>query len=323
MVIYAHYWANAENSWPLLRFTFTGVDLFFVLSGFVFAPYFSSKPLRTGAFALRRFFRIYPAYLLALLTYFGIKLANGQELAYWWQHLLFVFLQSREMAFYYNAAFWSLPSEIEFYLLLPLLGWFCRKRFSYFVVLIGTSLVMRVVIGYASDRDTQNLVYIGLHHLPGMLVEFLLGVCAWRVFELGLRGVTRALLFTAGGLLWLELAAVFAAAGDARLDDSLLRGQISWLASLAFAMMVAACVGARVRVPPQLIWAAMWAGRLSYGCYLFHSAALQVLKPHASFFEALDVTFAAALLTLFWAWLCYQLWENPWRKYGRTLGSAQ
>ena len=320
MVVYAHYWAGADNSWPLLRFTFTGVDLFFVLSGFVFAPYFFGKPLRTGAFALRRFFRIYPAYLLALLVYFGLKLANGQELVYWWQHLLFVYLQSREMAFYYNAAFWSLPSELEFYLLLPLLARVCQKRFGYFLVLIVVALVIRVVIGYASDRYAQNLAYIGMHHLPGMLVEFLLGVCAWCVFERGLRGVTRVLLFAAGLLLWVVLAAVFAEAGDASLDASLLRGQMSWLAALAFALMVTACVGTWACVPPLLIWAAMWAGRLSYGCYLFHSAALQVLRPYASFFGVVDVTFAAALLTLLAAWLSYRWWENPWRKFGRSLG---
>lgn len=323
MVVYAHYWAGDNIAWPLLRFSFTGVDLFFVLSGFVFAPYFSGKPLRTGAFALRRFFRIYPAYWLALLTYFGIKLANGQALAYWWQHLLFAYLQSREMAFYYNAAFWSLPSELEFYLLLPLLAWFCHKRAGAFAALLVVALVMRAGLGYASDRDTQNLAYIAMHHLPGMGVEFLLGVCAWRVFALKLRRVTRALLLAAGCALWLVLAAVFAGAGDAGLDNSLLRGQMSWLAAVAFALIVAACAGPWGRVHPLLVWVALWAGRLSYGSYLFHSAALQVLQPHASFFGAVEVTFAAALLTLFVAWLSYQGWENPWRKFGRALGSRQ
>ncbi len=323
MVIYAHYWSGADSSWGVLRFTFTGVDLFFVLSGFVFAPYFFGRPLQVGAFAVRRFFRIYPAYLLALLTYFGIKLANGQALAYWWQHLLFAYLQSREMAFYYNAAFWSLPSEIEFYLLVPLLARFCSRRPAGLAALFVTALVMRALLGYASDRETQNLAYIAMHHLPGMLVEFLLGVGAWRVFKQGLNGWTRAVLFVAGFALWLVLAAVFAKMGDARLDDSLLRGHMSWLAALAFALMVAACLGAWLRVHPLLIWAALWAGRLSYGCYLFHWAALQVLTPYALFFGALDVTFAAALLTLFVAWLSYQLWENPWRKFGRSLGTRQ
>ena len=321
MVIYAHYWAGADSSWRMLRFTFTGVDLFFVLSGFVFAPYFFGKPLQIGAFAIRRFFRIYPAYLLALLTYFGIKLASGQELSYWWQHLLFAHLQSREMAFYYNAPFWSLPSELEFYLLLPLLARFCSKHSRGLAALFVTALVMRALLGYASDREAQNLAYITMHHLPGILVEFLLGVCAWRMVTLGLRAMTRAVLFVAGFSLWLVLAAVFAEMGDARLDDSLLRGHISWLAALAFALMVAACLGAWVRVHPWLIWASVWAGRLSYGCYLFHSAALQVLTPHALFFGALDVTFAAALLTLFVAWLSYRLWENPWRQFGRSLGT--
>ena len=65
MVVFAHYGVVPGASWAVSRFTFTGVDLFFVLSGFVFAPYFFGKQVAWRGFAIKRFFRIYPAYFLA------------------------------------------------------------------------------------------------------------------------------------------------------------------------------------------------------------------------------------------------------------------
>jgi peptidoglycan/LPS O-acetylase OafA/YrhL len=248
-----------------------------------------------------------------------------------WQHLVFAYLQSREMAFYYNPVFWSLPSEVEFYLLLPLLAWFCRARTRNFVALVLGALVMRVLIGHASDAATQNSAYIWMHHLPGMLLEFLLGAGAWWLSQRGLPGRVRALLLVGGVALWLVLANLFSQAGDAGIDASWARGQMGWLAALSFACLVAASMDASTSLssastslksaPPAVVWAALWAGRLSYGSYLFHIAALHLLQPYGKFFGIVDVTVAAALLTLLVSWLSYRLWENPWRKFGRKLAS--
>ncbi len=323
MVVYAHYWAGTDSSWPLLRFAFTGVDLFFVLSGFVFAPYLFGKPLAPGAFAVRRFFRIYPAYFLALLIYFGMAWGEGRELAYWWQHLVFAYLQSREMAFYYNPVFWSLPSEVEFYLLLPVLAWACAGRHKWVAALGLGALLLRIVLGYAANTQTQNSAYIWMHHLPGMLLEFLLGAAAWWLSERRLTGRVRALLLVLGLALWLALAAGFAAFGDAGINASLARGQMSWLAALAFAAMLVASIGHWQQAPTPLIDAAIWAGRLSYGSYLFHIAALRLLQPYTASLGHFRMTVAAALVTLLVAWLSYSLWENPWRKFGRSLAARR
>lgn len=43
LVVYTHFWALSPGSPSLLRFAHTGVDLFFVLSGYVFGPYFSEN----------------------------------------------------------------------------------------------------------------------------------------------------------------------------------------------------------------------------------------------------------------------------------------
>lgn len=333
MVVFAHYGVVPGESWAVSRFAFTGVDLFFVLSGFVFAPYFFGKPLAWAGFAIKRFFRIYPAYFLALLGYVFLKFLAGQPLVFVWEHLAFAHLQTREMAFYYNPVFWSLPSEVEFYVLLPLMAWACRGRWWVLGLLAVAALVLRVGLGVASDSPSQNGAFIALFHLPGLLIEFLLGVGAWRVAGLGLSRPKYAIIFIAGLALWTCLAVLFNLNSDAGIDAGWARGQLSWLAALGFACMVAATARPAGRVPletgrpwvgaPQgLVRLAIWAGRLSFGVYLFHTGALAVLAPYSAVFGGVPVALVALLLTGALAWASYVLCENPWRRFGRRWASS-
>jgi len=318
MVVYAHFHALAGVDVPLLRFAYTGVDLFFVLSGFVFAPYLFGAPLDPAAFAVRRFFRIYPAYLLAVLLYFALKWQAGEPLKYVWQHLTFAHVQSREMTFYYNPAFWSLPAEVEYYLALPLLALFSRGGAVRFAALVAVALGLRLAIGHASDPDAENRAFIWLHHLPGMGLEFMLGACAWVLAKrLGATPV-RLAVFGLGLAGWIALAALFAVQGDAGLNAGPLRGQISWLAALCFAAIVAATARPPAAAPPAAIRLALWAGRLSYGTYLLHIAALRIVQPRAETLGPTVATLLACALTLGGAWVLYTLWEDPWRRLGRA-----
>jgi peptidoglycan/LPS O-acetylase OafA/YrhL len=332
MVVYAHFWAFSGNDWLPLRFAHTGVDLFFVLSGFVFAPYLWGKALSPWAFAIRRFFRIYPAYVLALAVHIGLKLQAGQAPLHVWEHLTFWHVQSREMAFYYNPPFWSLPAEVEFYLLLPVLAWGLRHLRWGWAMALSAAVVLRGVLGYAGDQASQNLPYILNFHLPGMAVEFLLGAVAWRVAQMNLAWGWRTLLVLAGLTGWLVLAFWFGEVGDTGVESSMLKGQVGALAALCFAHMLAGSLGgpstSSTAQPGFALrtWraTATWAGKLSYGVYLFHMAALQ-LSQH--WHTTLKSSFPfgqqglALVVTLLLAWMCHLAWEEPWRRYGRRQAS--
>ena len=326
LVVYAHYWSFSGSDWLPMRFAHTGVDLFFVLSGFVFAPYLWGKPLSAPAFTLRRFFRIYPAYLLALGVYVALKLHSGHALQYLWQHLTFMQVQSREMAFYYNPPFWSLPAEVEFYLALPLLAWALRRLPRWgFGALLLLALAWRVWLGTQGDIALQDAAYILQFHLPGIAVEFLLGALAWRLGRTGLPLAWRVMLVLAGLALWWALALLFGQLGDAGINAGPLKGQMGWLAALCFALVLTGSLAqaGHPALPARAgFWQgmALWAGRLSYGVYLFHIAALQWAVPWK---DALAGRFPlghqglAVLLTLLMAWVAYTLWEEPWRRWGR------
>src|SRR4051812_26454241 len=74
-----HYIQLGHPDWlvPIGEFGWTGVDLFFVLSGFLIAGQLFRKmnmnePLSYSEFYLKRSLRIFPAYLAIVILYFSI-----------------------------------------------------------------------------------------------------------------------------------------------------------------------------------------------------------------------------------------------------------
>jgi peptidoglycan/LPS O-acetylase OafA/YrhL len=112
----------------LCKFGWTGVDLFFVLSGYLISSHLFAEVARTGHISLRtffikRFFRIIPAYLVVVAIYFCISYAREREaLAPLWKYLTFtqnLGLDIRTQRTFSHA--WSLCIEEQFYLCLPLI----------------------------------------------------------------------------------------------------------------------------------------------------------------------------------------------------------
>jgi peptidoglycan/LPS O-acetylase OafA/YrhL len=108
-------------------FGWTGVDLFFVLSGFLIGGQLFSKlarelPISYGEFYFKRFLRIVPAYLFVLALYLAIPgFKERSELPPLWRMLTFT--QNFGLDLTKEGAFshaWSLCIEEQFYLILPL-----------------------------------------------------------------------------------------------------------------------------------------------------------------------------------------------------------
>jgi len=94
-----------------------GVWLFFILSSFLLTYYFASKPEKTKSsiewinYFVRRFFRIYPLYVIVILIYYFLHI-NINDSTMLKQHLLLI--QGVQH-------FWTMPVETRYYLLLPLI----------------------------------------------------------------------------------------------------------------------------------------------------------------------------------------------------------
>src|SRR5579871_4908702 len=116
-------WTNSIS-----KFGWTGVDLFFVLSGYLiasqlFAEIAKRKTFSIEDFFLKRFFRIIPLYLVVVAIYFCLPFVREREsLAPLWKFLTFtqnLGLDLRTQGTFSHA--WSLCIEEQFYLSFPLI----------------------------------------------------------------------------------------------------------------------------------------------------------------------------------------------------------
>jgi peptidoglycan/LPS O-acetylase OafA/YrhL len=110
---------------PWVRFGWMGVDLFFVLSGFLIAGPLLRRPLQFdgrayGRFMARRLLRTVPAYLVVVAIYFAWPwLGESTSIRPLWRFLTFTFNLGLQLPTTFSHA-WSLSVEEQFYLVLPL-----------------------------------------------------------------------------------------------------------------------------------------------------------------------------------------------------------
>ncbi|MEO7495427.1 MAG: acyltransferase [Massilia sp.] len=119
----------------VVGFGWMGVDLFFVLSGYLIGwqllkPYTHGAQPSWGQFFARRAFRVLPAYLAVVAIYFAVPAVRESEgIAPLWQFLTFT--QNLFPDYFRNRALshiWSLCIEEHFYLLLPPVVWMLARR---------------------------------------------------------------------------------------------------------------------------------------------------------------------------------------------------
>jgi peptidoglycan/LPS O-acetylase OafA/YrhL len=120
----------------LLPFSFgqAGVPIFFVVSGFCIHLTFQQQRQSWPGFFIRRFFRIYPPYLAALVFVIflisansGFNFSNPAIWTQWLTHLFLLHNFRSDTFFGINGSFWSLAIEAQLYAVYPLLLFLVAK----------------------------------------------------------------------------------------------------------------------------------------------------------------------------------------------------
>ena len=328
MVLNSHYANFLFQGRGILNFMWTGVYLFFVITGFLFARYILYKDFEFLPYAIRRFFRIYPLYIFSLFIYYFITQNGPHKIYYFIKHIFFLntITCSKNEVFFFNPAYWSLPVEIEFYLVVPILA-FIRKRFTVklLLYLFPIFFLAKFLLALNASQNPLNIPAVIGIHIPGMMPEFSVGILLYVVYENFLKGKTirfayQLLIFLSGiGILSL-LCTFFVLYGDEGINQNLImRAFFSTFCAFGYALIILSCLLFFRDKQLKASNIFLFIGSISYGMYLFHNIfprftdrlGLHIHKGFAYFIYSVTV-FLIALL-------CNRFIENPLRNFGRKI----
>jgi len=340
-------WREPANAWLAgwPQTGWLGVDVFFVLSGFLITGILldtRAGPRYFVNFYARRILRIMPVYYLLLAVIFfllprvlpfesdGLRTIQARQ-AWLWTHLTNIgFVYHRKvwaLADWLDLThLWSLAVEEQFYLVWPLVVfWASRRRLAAVcVACVVGSLLLRVALWQADQRP--GAIYFPTPcRLDGLALGALVAVA---VRDRALAGLTTL----AGKAAWVAAVALAGLAiwrGGLQFSD-----RPTVVFGVTAASVLAAGVVAQVADPAsQSRWAAVLkhsglriAGKYSYGMYLFHNllyGPVDWLVPAAALRAAtrselagnllfLVVFVAACFGTAFLSWHAY---EKHWLAY--------
>jgi len=297
-VVYWHYVPSIADAAPgsLLAYlakagglAWSGVDLFFVLSGFFIGGILMrnrESPYLARVFYFRRACRILPLFLVAFAFYLLVAATWPAGASYErlvsssipeWTYLPFIqnwcMAAADDFGSPLLAVTWSLAVEEQFYLIAPLAFWLLPRRWLPWALLGLIAIVPTIRCSVGSMA--------GFALLPCRADALAIGcLLAWLVENGGLdwlRARPRLIAGTLGAVAIAALIYTKYAHGMRSVAFGLGRLHHSWLA-VGYAMLVAAVL---TWPESRLARACRWrplviAGTLSYGIYLFHGPVLHV-----------------------------------------------
>jgi peptidoglycan/LPS O-acetylase OafA/YrhL len=318
-----HHTAGAGATWSLLHRGNRGVDLFFVISGFLIVTLLLRAKAAQGTFSLpkfwgRRSLRILPVYYAVLGLYAALVYwleRNPVDRQAFFDHLpafatftsnWFVNLDNPRVIFYFA---WSLAAEEQFYLFWPwceryLRGWWPLLAASLALVLTqGWSMAVASLPPDQLPFPMRMLTSVPAAILLGVILAHLLHTArGFRLMQVlsGQRGSALGALALCA--LTLYLTPMWGAAADLIIAGALL-------------LLVSACVIRPDHDLAQILTLrpVAWIGRISYGMYLFHMLGVNVIRrvlAAASYSSAYLDFIGGTLVAILLAALSYRYFES-------------
>ncbi|MEU3494103.1 acyltransferase [Kitasatospora cineracea] len=295
-------WVVFPTAERLAAYTWTGVELFFIISGFVICM--SSWGRSLGDFFKSRVVRLYPAYWFAvLLTTAVLTLWPLVRRPLDLRDVLLnlTMLQEPFKVGSVDAVYWTLWVEMRFYLLFALVVWkgVTYRRVVAFCLLWTVASVL-VAAGRAPFADYLLM--------PEYSPYFVAGMAMYLMYRFG----PTLLLWGIVGTSWL-FSVHQVSLYSVNLSGGLGRPMGAWpavvLMTVAYLAMIALALG-------KLSWLrGRWltvAGALTYPLYLLHEhigwTAIRLLRHHLAPWPLVGALTAGMLLA---AWLVHRFVERP------------
>lgn len=305
---------------PLFQYGYLGVELFFIISGFVIALTLekSRSPLE---FLLRRFVRIWPALLFsAVVTFVLLNLSDApfaltrrQEWANFLPSLTLTPTRLWSGAFphvdFVTGVYWSLVIEIRFYIIAAILFWLLpSKNFARNLTIFAVAnsciwLLLRIVS--PGPAELYNTVLV-----PEFMPWFAAGALFYELYQ---DRISRHLAFVTLAVIFIPIC--ISNTHYAIISRSpLIASAIAFLFLAVFWLLIAKDGQVKVLASKPLLWI----GECSYSIYLFHYAVGMILISSISksigLFAQVSLALGASVLVLILGRLSFRFVENPSRR---------
>ena len=328
--------------------SYMGVDMLFIVSGFVlFLPVVVDGTIGdTRRYALRRAARIVPAFYAALVLSYAVASATGGPKlgpGAWLSHALFLHAEAHDVAkvgFGVNGAMWTMSVEVLFYVALPFVAAWYRRRpilglalayagaeIWHLLTLHLPALVSNTGITWAGSAEAQTRMALAF---PGYLAQFATGMTAAWLF---VRMRDERERFAAGARV-LQLAALVGALAIAYLRGWQGAADASgpfdhWVKTADRTFVFGALVLATALATSRRQWlvanpVSRTLGRICYGTYLTHLPLIALLIPalglHVRTTSNVDLVVLAAVVTpvaILAGSLSNRYLEEPFRRWAR------
>lgn len=305
--------AQAPWAAPLLSNGWTGVNLFFILSGFVlYLPYAGGRRRMAGLadarhFLWRRCLRLMPLYYVAgaaLLLLAGpvfggpVPGSDGfRRLALDLATLRFV-LRPHDFGVAINYPLWSIGVEVLFSLAFPLVALAIARLGLARVVGLALAVALAArIAGRLWDPHPLGPNFIA-DNIPGRIDEFVLGMALAQLHIAGrMPGWARHLAWPGLALVLLAWAGFYQC--QYRGFPTVAMAPLNTVLDLGFLGVLAAALSGRHH--PLLGFAPLQvAGMMCYSLYIWHAPVLQAVQPGYGLAAALAVLLALAAASYRW-----------------------
>ncbi len=334
---------------PLVTIGWVGVNLFFVLSGFLLTTHLledydpSDQAGLFRRYAKARFLRVFPAYWAQIAVLLAVSWTVHRTFPDWVRflplHFFMIHNGTLESNFAINAVYWTLPIEMNFYIALPFLvkilagkgsdpGRLVRRMLVLAAVVLLASFAYRVIAFQMYQPHSVLAIVWAITQLPGSLDQFALGMLAavlyrwtrmtegWRERATPEQLSTLLFLVGMGGAIammhWVHHTLDYWSGS---------RLPYVWypLTSFFLAMVVLA-IALSSRITRFLFEnrAMVYLGTISYSIYLWHYPVSGLVAAHIDRASAGRVGFALAAFaaTVAVASVSYYLVERPFMRWG-------
>lgn len=271
---------------PIVHGGHIGVDIFFVLSGFLITALLWQEHEKYGRISLKNFYirrllRLTPALALLLVLFGGFTLLtkSGEALIKTGKAILFTALYISDFALAFDFAAlgslehtWSLAIEEHFYLLFPLTlvlllakKWSRKSMLWLFGILIVLIAIHRAILWGPTQQEVHRVFYGFDTRADGLLIGCVLGLLvSWNK----LSPIKWTMALPASVILF--FACIFVSWDSAVYAYGLPVINLSTALVLAFILTS----------PPAWLAnrALVWIGVISYGLYLWHNLIFILIR---------------------------------------------